>query len=77
MGIEEYVSMRARQLGHPPSLVRSRCRFRVLVNVRRTIARELRDEPWGLSYPEIGRALNRDHSSVINLLHPKNQKGKP
>ena len=37
-----------------------------MVELRRRIARELRDA--GFSYPDIGHAMNRDHSSIMSLL---------
>ena len=46
--------------------VRGPVRRRDLVEVRRVVARYLRTS--GCSLPEIGRALNRDHSTVMHLL---------
>ena len=45
--------------------LRSASRRSWLVEIRRAIAVEARPR---FSLPEIGRALNRDHTSVINLL---------
>ena len=44
--------------------LRSRSRTRRLVPVRNQIAWELRNR--GLSYPQIGRILNRDHTAMIH-----------
>lgn len=49
-------------------LVRSRARR--LVNARRDMARHLRDK--GLTLPEIGRFLGRDHTTILHLLRTKN-----
>ncbi len=46
--------------------VRGRGKGRGLVEVRRIVAAYLRRR--GCSLPEIGRVLNRDHTSVLNLL---------
>jgi len=46
--------------------VRGRGKGRELVEVRRIVAAYLRRR--GCSLPEIGRVLNRDHTSVLNLL---------
>ncbi|HEY7202437.1 MAG TPA: hypothetical protein VIC57_19615 [Candidatus Dormibacteraeota bacterium] len=43
-------------------------RTRELVRVRRLIANHLKSR--GCSLPAIGELLNRDHSSVVNLLRP-------
>ena len=64
----EYATQRAHDHGIRAYDLRCDRRDRWLVHIRRTIARELRAEPWNLSYPEIGRALNRDHSTVIYLV---------
>ena len=46
--------------------MRGRGKGRELVEVRRIVAAYLRRR--GCSLPEIGRVLNRDHTSVLNLL---------
>ena len=46
--------------------VRGRGKGRELVEVRRIVAAYLRSR--GCSLPEIGRVLNRDHTSVLHLL---------
>lgn len=40
-----------------------------MVRVRREIARYLRDHGWSL--PRIGVFLDRDHTTVMNLLNPR------
>lgn len=76
------------RLGNPQFIIRSvcraqrvsegalkgRCRSDELVRIRRLIADRLFD--LGLSYPEIGRLLNRHHSTIHNLRHPKHQRHK-
>lgn len=65
----EYVSARCRELGYDPQVIRGSNRRREHVLVRRTIADEMRRD--GHSFPEIGRALNRDHSTIMFLLQGK------
>jgi hypothetical protein len=43
------------------------CKAHVLVEARRRVARKLRAR--GYSYPAIGRAMHRTHSSVYNLVN--------
>jgi chromosomal replication initiation ATPase DnaA len=47
--------------------VRGKRRRDRIVAIRRAIARRLRNETL-LTYPEIGRVINRDHSTVLSLL---------
>ena len=54
------------ELGVSVWRVRSRSRDRKLVMVRRDIAHRLREA--GHSFPAIGKALNRDHTSIMHLL---------
>ena len=49
-------------------------RQELLVEKRKIIAGILRKK--GYSFPKIGYAMNRDHSSIINLLNPKKEKKK-
>lgn len=49
--------------------MRGRGKQRVLVETRRIVAAYLRRR--GCSLPEIGRVLNRDHTSVLNLLRTR------
>jgi chromosomal replication initiation ATPase DnaA len=46
--------------------LRGRCRRRELVELRRIVARYLRSR--GCTLPEIGRAIGRDHTTVLALL---------
>src|SRR5271170_3988278 len=48
-----------------PQMVLAKNNTATMVQVRRVIAYRARKA--GFSYPEIGRALNRHHTSVINL----------
>lgn len=50
-------------------------RWRKLVAARIQIARDLRAAK--LSYPEIGRILHRDHSTVISLVRGGKSKASP
>ena len=49
-----------------PADVLGECRQRVYVDARATLAKILHKR--GSSYPMIGKRLNRDHSSIMNLL---------
>lgn len=62
-----YVIRRCHELGVDPFVIRGKSRLREHVIVRWRIAKELRE--FGHSYPGIGRALNRDHSSVMQMLN--------
>ncbi len=46
--------------------IRARYRQKVYVDAREEIAKRLRQE--GLSYPEIGKVINRSHCEVIHLV---------
>jgi hypothetical protein len=50
--------------------IRSPCRSSLYVAARRAISRRLKFEGH-MSYPEIGRLLNRDHSTIQALLWGK------
>jgi chromosomal replication initiation ATPase DnaA len=71
----DYVTIRSHALGQNPVEVRGPRRFPRLVRCRRQIATELRAAPWSMSLSEIGHALGgRDHTTILNLLHPRNTK---
>lgn len=59
-------AMGASKYGFPLDVLRGECRKRPIVRCRCWIARRARLE--GFSFPQIGRALNRDHTSVIHLV---------
>lgn len=44
--------------------LQGKCRKRHLVVARRVVALRARDK--GCSYPQIGRALNRDHTTILH-----------
>lgn len=52
--------------GYPPEEIRGPCRRRDLVKARREFAFWARQA--GASLPEIGRCLNRHHTTVMHLL---------
>ena len=62
----DYAIRRCHEMGLDPAVVRGSYRHQEYVMARREIARELRT--LGYSYPAIGRAINRDHSTVMSLL---------
>ena len=53
----------------PVSAVISSRRWPELVDARREVALRLRKQGW--SYPRIGRALRRDHSTIHALVNGK------
>lgn len=63
-GLAEIVVATCSVTGHTVRAIRSDCRKRPLVIVRRKISLAARDA--GFSFPQIGRALNRDHSTIIH-----------
>ena len=64
----ELVRQRAADNDVPTDVLRGPGKTRLLFNIRTLIARELRGEPWKLSLPEIGRALGRNHTSILSAL---------
>lgn len=52
--------------GFTLSALRSDSRKRSLFRCRQSIATQAREE--GFSFPQIGRALNRDHSTVVHAV---------
>jgi len=66
VNVTSFVNQRAMYYGYSGNAIRGRMRHREYVQVRARIAEELRD--LGYSLPAIGRALGRDHSTVMNLL---------
>lgn len=52
-----------------PTQVLGTGRNQHIVKVRRDIAEWMRDE--GYTLPQIGHALNRHHSSIMNLIYGK------
>lgn len=53
--------------------LRSATRAHHLVLARRYVAQRLRLPPYSMSLTAIGRRLNRDHTTVINLLGRKSK----
>lgn len=66
MSTREIVNAMCRDVGLRPEAVRGPRRLSELVRCRRAIALRLRQE--GCSYPEIGRALGKHHTSILGLL---------
>lgn len=64
--LAELVVMRANQRGLRLAVLRSSLRISELVTARRAISKEARE--MGYSYPVIGRALCRDHTSIMHLV---------
>ncbi len=52
--------------GHDPKEIRGTNRKREIFRKRCAIARSLRGN--GFSYPQIAGAMNRDHTSIINMV---------
>jgi hypothetical protein len=64
---ELYANLVKRAYGYSMDEILSKTRDKDIVNARRAMAYLLR-EYSKYSYPKIGRVLERDHSSVMNLL---------
>lgn len=60
-----YIAFYCRLYGYEYKRIVGRRRLRYLIPQRRRIVRELRSLGW--SYPKIGRAMNRGHSSIMHL----------
>ena len=56
----------ARHFGFTPDDIKGRDKHDAFVDARCAVALLMRER--GLSYPQIGRFLNRDHSTIINLI---------
>lgn len=67
--LAELVVMGANRIGSSLRWFRSDHRFSDLVDGRAWVAREARAR--GHSFPSIGRALNRDHSTVMHLVRTR------
>ncbi len=70
--LAELVVMLAEKYGRTIKQLRGECRDRDLVQIRKRIAREGRHRRY--SFPQIGRALNRDHSTIIS--HVNGRRGR-
>lgn len=66
LGLAEMVVDRALQANCPLKLLRSECFQRDIVHIRWAIAREAHEA--GFSYAAIGRALNRDHTTIMHAI---------
>lgn len=66
--IDGYVSERCHELQVGRQALRGPQRHQSLVRARAIIATELRQAPWELSLPEIGKAIGKHHTSVLWLL---------
>jgi hypothetical protein len=76
MSAFDLLKQRAMERGLDPWAVIGPSRFREHVECRRVVAKELRGEPWNMSFPGIARVLRRTHASVMNLIRPKDQKSR-
>lgn len=68
MSLWDVVSNMAREEGIDIYAARGSRGSRRISKARARIAKRLREAPWSLSLPEIGRALNRHHTSVLWML---------
>lgn len=55
-----------RENGFDIKKIRAQCRERSIVDKRRIVSKEMRE--IGYSYPEIGAAMHRDHTTIMNQL---------
>ena len=67
--LPEVIKSVCETVGVLPAHVLSPMRYHELVTARRLIAFKLREQGW--SYPRIGRALRRDHSTIHALINGK------
>jgi chromosomal replication initiator protein len=67
LGIPEIVDVVAKRYGVQPEALTSDRRTQPEAMARQVAMRLIR-EMLGVSYPEIGRAFNRDHSTVIHAM---------
>lgn len=74
-GLAELVVIYAEKHGRTVRQVRGECRDRDLVWIRKMISREARrNRPRRYSFPQIGRALNRDHTTVCSYINGRRGK---
>lgn len=69
--LERDVERIAEAAGYTVGDVRSPLRTAEIVEVRRIIARYLRAQDPPISWPAIGRVINRDHSAAMHLLRSR------
>jgi chromosomal replication initiation ATPase DnaA len=62
--LAELVAILAERYGRTIKQVRGECRDHDLVRIRKAIANEGRQRSF--SFHQIGRALNRDHSTIVS-----------
>ncbi len=74
-GVSDVLKDVVHRSGLSPEAILSRARTGEIVEVRRELARRLRER--GLSYPQIGALLGRDHSTVLALLRQTHRTGAP
>lgn len=68
-GLAEIVVIEANKYGFTLAQLRSPSREAQRVWLRKNIARIARQHRPPFSFPQIGRALNRDHSTVMSMLN--------
>jgi chromosomal replication initiation ATPase DnaA len=68
----EFVADISRQYKITTATLLGESRARHIVSARREVAEHLHDQ--GLSSVQIGRLLNRDHTSILHLLKTNNRK---
>jgi chromosomal replication initiation ATPase DnaA len=66
-GLAEIVAIEANKHGFTVKQLRSSSLERQRFVARQSIVRIARDK--GFSFPQIGRALNRDHSTIVSMVH--------
>lgn len=64
--LERAVPRVAKQFDIDPEFILGITRKKPYPKARRIIAKELRS--FGYSFPQIGRAMNRDHTSIIYMV---------
>lgn len=64
--LDTAVALAAKGFNVKPCLITGRTRKRPYPQARRVVAKMLRN--YGYSYPEIGRVMNRNHTSIMFMV---------
>ena len=66
----EFIAKTAKLAGLKTEDITGPSKVRYMVDIRALVVRILRDE-WKMSYPSMGRFLNRNHATVMRLYRRK------
>lgn len=68
LGACDYIKLRCKLSGIDHALLRGPCRRHDVLDLRRTLVHELVEKYPHLSSVQIGRLMNRHHTSILSLL---------